>query len=290
MNDKDNQNNFILDTIVFPLRMVLGAVAYPFVKKYKVIIACLIIVVITPLLIFYFSGFYRINDSQSKGKEESTSQVGNVNILPDGSKVLNVPYFNQYIELDGNYSPFNGWQMCGAASSTMIVAFYGKITYSISSDLKKYMYQDRGQRLPNYCPFSISSGAFGVTSKGAGCLYSATSGIQEYLSFYGLKARQIGFNFESIKSSIDSGNPVIYSTSFPFDHIAVVKGYTTDGKIIMNDPYKNVQDGSYMINGLYFGNGKPNTYSYNGENAIYNLNYKVAGRGISPVFMMSVSN
>jgi hypothetical protein len=71
------------------------------------------------------------------------------------AKVLDVPYFNQYLSKDGieGEPPF-GWQMCGAASSTMIAAYFGKIPWDKSKgdwDAKRFAYRDEGMNLPNKC-------------------------------------------------------------------------------------------------------------------------------------------
>ncbi len=91
------------------------------------------------------------------------------------------------------------------------------------------------------------------------------------MKIYSLNTRSIPINFGSIKKSIDANRPVILSTSFPWNHLFVAKGYTTDGKIIVNDSFKNHQDNTWL------GSPSPINYSLNGESAIYDLNYKPNG-------------
>jgi Peptidase_C39 like family len=205
------------------------------------------------------------SEAQNVGSVVDCTTIASKVSVPPGSVVLDVPYFNQWLDK----SPPTGWQMCGAASSVMVTAYYKKIKNFNPSQIKNYMYQDMGQGLPRYCD---SSGAFSVTGKGF-CDQSSVAGIKEYLSFYGLKSGNLeSITFEQVKNAIDKNHPVILSTTYPYGHIFVAKGYTPDGRIIVNDSYKNHQDDSW--NGDY-----KNPYSLNGESAIYDINYKVKSDG-----------
>jgi hypothetical protein len=263
-NDQNKKNSILVDLgfsiLTFPLRFLIGPKLTIALAKFKliVVVASVIVIVCILALIAYSNNQYQTElDSMDK----------NTNYIKEGKldpklvgKVLDVPYFNQYLEPDGKNFPAIGWRMCGAASSTMIAAYYGKIKHSSESDLKKFMYQDRGLNLPSYC--SLAGGTFGVTSLNADCGYSTVSGINQYLSAMGLGYKDIPVNFNFIKGEIDQGRPIIFSTRTPYDHLAVIKGYTTDGKLIMNDPFKNTQDGVFNYN-----------YSVNGKDAVYSLNY-----------------
>ena len=66
------------------------------------------------------------------------------------------------------------------------------------------------------------------------------------------------YDFDVIKGAIDNGQIVIQGMTTPDDHIFVVKGYTKDGGIVVNDPYKD--------------NNLDNNYSTNGKDAIYYMN------------------
>ena len=104
----------------------------------------------------------------------------------------------------------------------------------------------------------------GVTRKL--CTYNSGTGIQNYLNAMGLRARSIpateGPNetmYNTIKQSIDNGQPILVYASFPaFPHVLLIKGYTDKpGYFIFNDPFGN----SFAHSSLHEGNG-----------IIYNMN------------------
>lgn len=206
----------------------------------------------------------RKNQNQSGGLLAGT--------LPNGIeyKMLNVPYFNQWLNRDGSKSPRQivnrprgwelGWIICGAASSVMVAAYHGVIPdWKDDKDLKTYAYNDNGEGLPNYCSWDdIPGGAFGVTGKGY-CNQSSAAGITEYLKFKTLKPKNVPVSMNNIIRAIDAGHPLILSITRPVGHILVIKGYTRDGRIIVNDPYTNVTQ-------------SPRKYSFAGENAVYDIN------------------
>jgi hypothetical protein len=218
-------------------------------------------------------------------------------------KVLDVPYFNQY--LDDNQKegePSNGWRMCGAASSVMVSAYLKKIPLpNGSSKLKDYMYKDAGQGIvKGRSPKSIllndpnnicNDGAFGVTGGGyicestdpnsgrcikyspVNCTQSTVDGIRRYLTYTGLSssyAPRKSYSILNIKDSIDKGNPLIMSIGdgVNFGHIIVVRGYIIDGTnkpiaIIANDPYRDLVKTPPNVT--------PGEYYLDGESVIYNL-------------------
>jgi len=188
--------------------------------------------------------------------------------------VLNVPYFNQWLDPDGSVSPVfpkrrirgSDWDLgqvlCGAASVTMVAGYFGKLPYEVNNenDLKKFSYTDQGLNLPSKCASREIGGAIGMTAYDSSCNMSGYGGMVSYLNRMNLRANNIGvITFEKVKRSIDAGNPLIVSMSAPVGHIAVIKGYTADGRLVMNDPYKDVQSGT-------------TGYSYNGKNALYQVN------------------
>lgn len=198
-----------------------------------------------------------------------------INLQGKEAKVLDVPYFNQYLEPDGSYYPEWGWVMCGAASSVMTAGYFNKLEYDRSDEhsLKKYMYSDNGQGIEETCGYN-RGGAFGLTN--LNCNQNSRDGIVRYLKNRGLNYEFYdGFavdingyitshspdslTFEKVKESIDAGKPLILSfQGYGIGHIFVIKGYTSDGFIIVNDSYKDVQNSN-------------SGYSYNGMNAIYKL-------------------
>jgi Peptidase_C39 like family len=265
MNEGQNKKRGVLTDLgfailTFPLRFLIGPKLMALVAKFKLIVLILsLIVIIGILALFTYTNSQYQSQVEQLNSGSDYIREGSLNSELVG-KVLDVPYFNQYLEPNGRNFPALGWRMCGAASSVMIAGYYGKIRYSSESELKQYMYQDKGLNLPSYC--GLVGGAFGVTSMNTGCNYSSVAGIESYLGLMGLTSRNISVSFNAIKGEIDQGRPIIFSTTSPYDHLAVIKGYTKDGKLIMNDPFKNTQDGVFNYN-----------YSTNGRDAIYSLNY-----------------
>lgn len=246
--------------LILPFRFLFGAKITLLLAKFKLILVVTSLLLIIGLLILvgYSNNQY---EQEATRRATDSSFTGGSTLRPELiGKVLNVPYFNQYLETDGSNYPAGGWKMCGAASVVMIAGYYNKIPFSSESDLKKYMYEDKGQGLPRYC--SEYGGAFGVTSNGTGCSYNTSLGMVEYLSKYNLQVEYLPVTFEAIKNSIDQDRPIIFSTSSPYGHLAVIKGYTKDERLIMNDPFKNTQDNTINFN-----------YSTNGRDALYSLNY-----------------
>jgi Peptidase_C39 like family len=263
-NEQNKKNGIVVDLafmlLTFPLRFLIGPKLMLVFAKFKLIVVVLSIIVIAGILaLVVISNNQYQEQLDSIGKDSNYIKEGKLDPSLIG-KVLDVPYFNQYLEPDGRNFPTIGWRMCGAASSTMIAAYYGKIKYSSESNLKKFMYQDNGLNLPSYC--NLAGGTFGVTSLNTACGSSSIAGIEKYLDLVGLNSKNIPVSFNSIKNEIDLGRPIIFSTRSPYDHIAVIKGYTSDGRLIMNDPFKNTQDGLFNYN-----------YSTNGRDAVYSLNY-----------------
>lgn len=209
------------------------------------------------------------------------------------AKILDVPYFNQYLEPNGSYNPSGGWYMCGAASSVMVAGYFDKLNYDKNDEhsLKKYMYSDSGQGISQSCG-PDKGGAFGLTNYR--CSQNWNGGIVKYLESRGLEWNYIAgtpvnssgvkvgvpqgsLTFAKIKKSIDSGKPVIIGfrvsnyagSKDPLGHIAVISGYTTEkvnGKVeeylVMNDPFRNIQQVEIR------------KYDYNGKNALYRLDYR----------------
>jgi hypothetical protein len=263
-NQQNKKSSILLDLgfniITLPFRFLFGAKITVLLAKFKLVIVVVSIVLIAGLLILIANNNSQYEQELGRRNTDS-SFTGGSTLSPELiGKVLNVPYFNQYLETDGSNYPAGGWKMCGAASSVMIAGFYGKIPFSSESDLKRYMYEDRNQGLPRYC--NEYGGAFGVTSSGTGCSYNTSQGMIEYLGRYNLGVAYLPVSIQAIKQSIDNDRPIIFSTSSPYGHLAVIKGYTNDGRLIMNDPFKNAQDGVTNFN-----------YSTNGKDAVYSLDY-----------------
>ena len=259
-----------------PMRMISGPSLMLLPPQAKLVVILVMVILLILAVVLFGIAFAQIGSRPFS----PTTTLGTSQTLPDGSKVLSVPYFNQFLEPDGNYYPYQGWRMCGAAASVMVAGYYGKLGYNNDpAVLKKYVYQDMGQGLPRYC--SEYAGAFSVTAQGY-CGYSSTIGINQYLGFYGLQSRSMSVSFPEVKRSIDLGHPLIGSIAYPWGHIFVIKGYTPDGKIVVNDSFKNWQDDKAE------GDGQPVQYSNNGNSAIYDLNYTVYGKPTEFLYMLEV--
>lgn len=200
---------------------------------------------------------------ESPRSDEKT--IPNTTIDGVTAVVLDVPYFNQYLEPDGTKNPKDGWKMCGAASAVMVAGYFEKLSYDESNEhsLKKYQYSKSGQDWikSNKC----GGGAFDITS-GGGCSSSAIAGIKNYLSkttgeVYSNAER---IKFDDIKRNINQHKPVIYDVGekgdLSFGHILIIIGYTSDGRLIVNDPYTDLEE--YGSNWSYYDSGKQTVYQY----------------------------
>jgi Ricin-type beta-trefoil lectin domain/Peptidase_C39 like family len=177
---------------------------------------------------------------------------------------LMLPYFNQYV--DENNDIFGTRYHCGAAASVMVSGYFKRLPYNGEDDtqFKKYMNSNSGQGVPETC--KGQGGAFGITGYPSTCKASYPQGVSNYLKRMGLNYKFIAgygaglgkLNINQVKNAIDRGNPIIISSNA---HYYTIKGYTTDGRVIVNDSWK---DGANSASSSFIhGNGK---------NAIYDLN------------------
>jgi Peptidase_C39 like family len=235
------------------------------------------------IALLFLSGSNNSNTNLTNSPNTQETSLEGIN-----ATVLKVPYFNQWLEPDGSYSPTQpkipvggeqwdlGNVICGAASSVMVAGYYGKLPYNLNDehDLKRFAYSDEGLHLPSKCNTRSIGGAFGMTAYDSNCNQSSFAGMSNYLSTLGLIPNSIGaLTFEKVKSAIDRGHPLIVSITAPYGHISVIKGYTADGRLVMNDPFRNIQDSS------------SSQYSYQGKNALYQVN-----TGWTVNFVMEVSD
>jgi len=211
----------------------------------------------------------RFDGLESPRSNEKT--VPNTTIDGVTAVVLDVPYFNQYLEPDGTKKPSDGWKMCGAASAVMVAGYYDSLEYDLDDEytLKKYEYSKSGQDWIK--TKSCGGGAFGVTSGGS-CSSSTPDGIMKYT--LGQSERKYAFinklEFTTIKYSIDQKRPVfvdigddLAKKGDSFGHILLVIGYTSDGRLIVNDPYTNLE--KYGRDWVDYSSGHAVVYEYNSE-------------------------
>src|SRR6185369_13001616 len=102
--------------------------------------------------------------------------------------ILQIAYFNQYLEPNGKSFPAAGYMMCGAASAVIAANNFHKITYKTGDEhnLKQFMYADPLIDKKGIKCGANKGGAFSYTN--LNCNTNYVGGIQAYLKFYGLHA------------------------------------------------------------------------------------------------------
>ncbi len=218
-------------------------------------------------------------EDEANAQTESSTDLGtgDVEVAPQASiptntsKSLDVPYINQYKDQNGDV--WGTRYHCGAAAASIVAGYFKKFPYKGSDDdqYRKYMNTNSGQGISETC--NGKGGAFGITgfpdrSSSAYCRASYPDGVSKYLKKIGLKYKIVagtgaGLNkitIGQVKASINRGNPIIISSGA---HYYVIKGYTTDNKLIVNDSWKDAsKSGATGANTFVWGNGK---------NAVYDL-------------------
>lgn len=286
--------DFVIDLIIklvgvlivslFSLNPFFGNLTSNLLTKYKYEILKALGLILTTAMLIIFLIFNLFNQSNKSSQTPTGVDAGSqaTDISGIKAKVLNIPYFNQWLEPDGQTAPQTpkipiadgfwdlGNVICGAASSTMVAGFFSKLPFNKDDehDLKRFSYSDQGMSLPTKCTDKLIGGAFGMTAFNSSCNQSSVAGMLSYFDQIGLVAKSNtgSPDFKTIKDSIDNSKPLIVSLS-TFDgygHIAVIKGYTEDGRLVMNDPWTDVQSGS-------------RSYSYKGKNALYKQNLEGQG-------------
>lgn len=198
---------------------------------------------------------------------------------------LNVPFIHQLWDTPDD---FNGHWACGAASTTMVLAFYGAlepkpITISVPTPHQNpYGWYLSNTFTQNGYTFDATAGTphdgIGRGIYGTALDYfpepagwcaawdTGRKGIQKVtralLTPKGIKARFEGAPTpQKVKASLDAGHPVISGGMvFGYGHLIVIKGYYCDPDgachFIVNDPY------SYQTRGR----------TYDGANVVYEWN------------------
>lgn len=181
---------------------------------------------------------------------------------------LAVPYIHQVLDVspygDGNWA-------CGPTSAAMVMAYYGKLE-------PWFMYEAREQAAsPDLTPGPVPAARSPEQITGAdyapyvtneytnnGHTYSARAadpqgnmlaglygticpyGLAEWqmmtavISNHGLGSRYLEVTWDSVVGALKRGHPVIIGNQLTSEgHILVAIGYTTDGSLIVNDPYGN---------------------------------------------------
>ena len=181
----------------------------------------------------------------------TASRSFTVTYTKDSKIVVNlpVPYIHQCYDTPED---FDGRWACGATSAVMILAYYKKLS-SWPEQVK--LPQPHTSNYGNYVCRRYTYGNYtfdeaapqpnGKHAYGAyGYIHSpdglARPGkVVDYFQKHGLAA-QVDYTptEQEIKAALDAGNPVWASTSLTSSgHIVVIKGYTSDGFYIVNDPF-----------------------------------------------------
>jgi hypothetical protein len=207
-------------------------------------------------------------------------------------KRLNAPYINQclnedkktwYPTLMGSNNRVVCRNMCLTAAMVMITGYFGKVSYTNTDSLKKYLIEDSD--IPERVKDGPSSvgGAFALTSyTGADGNNSDNyiNGAIDYALRKGLVTdgvRWIPSNpeqaktyiYQQAKAAIDRNNVMLISTP---THARVIIGYTNDGQVIVHDSYRNTEVGKAGDN-----------FNYNGNGATYDLPTSGTSRPNNPV-------
>ncbi len=159
---------------------------------------------------------------------------------------LDVPYIHQIFNTPDN---FNGQMAAGPTCMVMVLAAYKKLGRRANiyhSEPSPYgFYVSNTYTGPTGVTFTRSqpiaqsqlhfAGAYGA------CMNQGQANARlmaEYATNHGLGAQQQPAVWLAVEAELQYGAPVVLATTIKgFGHIVVVKGYTADGRLIVNDPY-----------------------------------------------------
>ncbi len=160
---------------------------------------------------------------------------------------IEVPYIHQ---IRMTPDDFNGNWACGPTAATMVAAFYGKL--SPRNDVFGGNPTQYGWYVSNVFKSNATGFTFTRTTADAsgrpfpGAYGHCVEGgegyawrMVDYLNKLGLAAKfQSSASISVIKRYLNEGKPVVLSTNLHgFGHIVCLKGYTSDGRWIVNDNY-----------------------------------------------------
>lgn len=189
--------------------------------------------------------------------------------------INDAPYFNQYMDVNGNlYIPEIGWMTCSAASTVMGLIGLKSLPNKDYESNKSFVTQDspfsnNGINLSHInksCP--NLQGAFAYTAIANLCNqgfwpnieYFIVQGFGRTFQGRGIRDSDHSKSFTDIQNIIDLNGLAIQGVwNSSISHILLIRGYTDDMRIIVNDSFRNL-----MEEGL--------SYNYGGNGALYELN------------------
>jgi hypothetical protein len=140
---------------------------------------------------------------------------------------LEMPYLNQVWDTPDD---FNGSGACGPTSMVMVLASQKKAAESPLLIRDSYLHQSTfGGHIPTVYARVCEPNRGAVHAKMLDYLRPTYPGVA---IFYDEKA-----TFARVKAELDGGRPCLIGTQVtPAGHIMAVRGYTTDGRLLVNDP------------------------------------------------------
>ena len=188
---------------------------------------------------------------------------GDVAPRPAPTLVVNlpVPYVSQVWDSpDG----FDGSGSCGPGSLTMVLAYLKKLPEKPVIVTESYPHESAlGGNIPALYAAVCEPGMGAVHQKMLDFVRPMVPGVA---IFYREKA-----TWKRVKAELDAGRPVMLGTQVtPAGHLMVARGYTTDGRLLVNDPAGNRDlaarwsrpDGEWSKTGGRYWNGE-------GKGALY---------------------
>ncbi len=183
---------------------------------------------------------------------------------------LPMPYVHQVYDTPNDFA---GYWACGPTSTLMAVQHFNRLpAWPVTVNIPSKHTSDYGAYVAyKYTAFGTTFNRMQTDSQGKaayGAYGWCTDGgggwawrMQDYAKKHQLSSDfASSSSFSAVKNAIDAGKVVVLSTQLTSaGHIITVKGYTSDGKLIVNDPYGNKTLGTY-----------PN---YKGGDTVYSWSY-----------------
>ncbi len=168
---------------------------------------------------------------------------------------LDVPYVSQVWDSPDSW---DGSGSCGPASLTMVLGFFKKLSQKPVNVTASYPHTSAfGGNIPELYKLVCEPGQGAVHQKMLDYLRPIFPGVGMY---YKEKA-----TWKRVKAELDAGRPVLLGTQVtPAGHLMVARGYTADGRLLVNDPAGNRElaarwerpDGEWSKTGGRYWNGE----------------------------------